>query len=76
MNLLHTVVSSYEVSDIVHLMRQQDPHVIINMVKTENFFGGFYRAGLSNEMGMAFAKDLRRRSVWRLSYEDSGRKII
>ena len=43
MNLLHTVVSSYEVSDIVHLMRQQDPHVIINMVKTENFFGGFYQ---------------------------------
>ena len=33
MNLLHTVVSSYEVSDIVQLMRQQDPHVIINMVK-------------------------------------------
>lgn len=44
MNLLHTVVSSYEVSDIVHLMRQQDPHVIINMVKTENFFGRFYQA--------------------------------
>ena len=44
MNLLHTVVSSYEVSDIVHLMRQQDPHVIINRVKTENFFGGFYQA--------------------------------
>lgn len=44
MNLLHTVVSSYGVSDIVHLMRQQDPHVIINRVKTENFFGGFYQA--------------------------------
>lgn len=44
MNLLHTVISSYEVSDIVHLMRQQDPHVMINMVKTENFFGGFYQA--------------------------------
>lgn len=44
MNLLHTVVSAYEVSDIVQLMRQQDPHVIINMVKTENFFGGFYQA--------------------------------
>ncbi len=44
MSLLHTVVSSYEVSDIVRLMREQDPHVIINMIKTEIFFGGFYQA--------------------------------
>lgn len=44
MNLLHTVVSSYEVQDIVDLMRDIDPHVIINVVKTENFFGGFYQA--------------------------------
>lgn len=44
MALLHTVVSSYEVADIVMLMRSQDPHVIINAVKTENFYGGFYRA--------------------------------
>lgn len=44
MALLHTVVSSYEVSDIVMLMRSIDPHVIINSIKTENFYGGFYRA--------------------------------
>lgn len=44
MNLLHTVVSSYEVQDIVDLIREIDPHVIINVVKTENFFGGFYQA--------------------------------
>lgn len=44
MYLLHTVVSSYEVNDIVHLMREQDTHVIINMFKTENFYGGFYQA--------------------------------
>ncbi len=44
MSLLHTVVSSYEVPDIVHLMREQDPHIIINMLKTENFYGSFYRA--------------------------------
>ncbi len=44
MALLHTVVSSYEVSDIVMLMRKEDPHVIINTVKTENFYGGFYQA--------------------------------
>lgn len=43
MYLLHTVVSSYEVNDIVHLMREQDAHVIINMFRTENFYGGFYQ---------------------------------
>lgn len=44
MYLLHTVVSSYEVNDIVHLMRDADPHVIVNMLRTENFYGGFYQA--------------------------------
>ncbi|ADL04116.1 YitT family protein [Lacrimispora saccharolytica] len=44
MYLLHTVVSSYEVNDIVHLMRETDSHVIVNMIKTENFYGGFYQA--------------------------------
>lgn len=44
MNLLHTVVSSYEVPDIVTLMREEDPHIIVNMIKTENFYGGFYQA--------------------------------
>lgn len=43
MYLLHTVVSSYEVNDIVRMMRDIDSHVIVNMLKTENFFGGFYR---------------------------------
>lgn len=44
MYLLHTVVSSYEVNDIVHLLREVDEHVIVNMLKTENFYGGFYQA--------------------------------
>ncbi len=44
MQLLHTVVSSYEVQDIVDLMRDVDPHCIVNVVRTENFFGGFYQA--------------------------------
>jgi len=44
MNLLHTVVSTYEVQDIVDLMRDIDPHVIINVMKTESFFGGFYQS--------------------------------
>ncbi len=46
MELLHTVVSSYEVPDIVRLMKSVDSHVIINMLKTENFFGGFYQSPL------------------------------
>ena len=29
-------------SDIVALMRSVDPHVIVNVMKTENFYGGFY----------------------------------
>ena len=44
MSLLHTVVSTYEVSDIVNLMKQVDPHVIVNVLRTEQFFCGFYQA--------------------------------
>ena len=47
MSLLHTVVSAYEVQDIVHLMRQVDPHVIVNVLPTETFFGGFYQKPLN-----------------------------
>lgn len=43
MALLHTVVSSYEVQDIVHLMKRTDPKVIVNVLPTETFFGGFYQ---------------------------------
>ena len=44
MCLLHTVVSSYEQADVIHLMREVDPHVIINVFKTDQFFGKFYQA--------------------------------
>lgn len=44
MALLHTVVSSYEVQDIVDSLRKVDAHMIVNVLKTENFFGGFYQA--------------------------------
>lgn len=46
MYLLHTVISSYEETDIVELIRSVDPHAIINVMRTENFYGGFYRAPL------------------------------
>ena len=41
-SLLHTVASSYEISDIAKLMRKADPHVVINTFKSEDFYGGFY----------------------------------
>lgn len=41
-SLLHTVVSSYEVQDIAKLMKETDPHAIINTFKSEEFYGGFY----------------------------------
>ena len=44
MYLLHTVVSSYEAAEIIELMREQDPHIIINVLKTQNFYGSFYQA--------------------------------
>ena len=46
MSLLHTVISSYEINDIVQLIQEVDDHVIINVFKTENFYGGFYRESL------------------------------
>ena len=39
--LLQTVVSSYEMKDIIRLMKEVDPDLIINVLKTENFYGGF-----------------------------------
>lgn len=44
MYVLHTVVSSYEASDIIRLMREVDPHIIINVFKTDQFYGKFYQA--------------------------------
>lgn len=44
MYLLHTVVSSYEVEDIITLLHEVDDRVIVNMFKTQQFYGGFYRA--------------------------------
>nr|WP_317358445.1 YitT family protein [uncultured Tyzzerella sp.] len=42
--VIHTVVSSYEVPDIVETMKIVDPYIIINSFKTEEFYGRFYQA--------------------------------
>lgn len=44
--VIHTVVSSYEVPEIVELLKATDPCIIINSFKTEEFYGGFYQAPL------------------------------
>ena len=44
MYLLNTVISAYEVNDAVHVMQEADEHVIINVLKTQQFVGRFYRA--------------------------------
>lgn len=38
-----SVVSSYEIPDIVALVKTQDPAAVMHMVRTEQFVGGFYR---------------------------------
>ena len=43
MYLLNTVVSAYETSDVIRLIRQVDNRVIINVMQTERFIGSFYR---------------------------------
>lgn len=44
MFVLHTVVSSYEAADVIRLIREVDPHIIVNVFKTDQFYGKFYRA--------------------------------
>ena len=46
MNLLHTVVSTYEVQDIIFHLKQVDPAIIINVMPTETFVGIFYQKPL------------------------------
>lgn len=43
MYLLITVISSYEISDAVHCIQEVDPNAIVNVLRTEQFYGGFYQ---------------------------------
>ncbi|WP_068268500.1 YitT family protein [Caviibacter abscessus] len=40
--ILYTVISSYELNDTVRLVKEIDEKVIINVFKTEDFYGSFY----------------------------------
>ena len=44
--VITTVVSSYELDDILHTVRASDEHAVVNALRTEQFFGGFYRGPL------------------------------
>lgn len=44
--VITTVASSYEVSDIVHLVHEKDCAAIINVFRTERFYGSFYRPAM------------------------------
>lgn len=46
MSLLHTVVSTYEVQDILFHLKEVDPAVIVNVLPTETFIGKFYQKPL------------------------------
>lgn len=41
-SILYTVVSSYEVSEIVKLLKSIDKDILINVYKTEDFHGNFH----------------------------------
>lgn len=42
-SLLHTVVSAYEVQDIISMLLDVDENIIVNVIPTENFYGRFYQ---------------------------------
>lgn len=46
MSLLHTVVSTYEVQDILMHLKETDPAIIVNVIPTESFVGSFYQKPL------------------------------
>lgn len=44
--VITTVISSYELDDVMQVVRMQDERAVVNALRTENFFGGFYRGPL------------------------------
>lgn len=44
--ILHTVVSTYEVADIIEILKQADDRIIVNVMRTEQFYGKFYQKPL------------------------------
>lgn len=77
MYLLHAVVSAYEVEDIVRLMREVDPGVVINVFRTDNFIGGWWHGHVDEPLPTAVpdpskrpAREAARRSRKSLMQDD------
>ena len=51
--LLHAVVSTYESSDIIDLVRDVDPGAVINVFRTDNFVGGWYHGAVDEPLPTA-----------------------
>ena len=45
-SLLIAIISSYELSEAVDVLRQADPAIIINVTKSEQFIGKFYQEAM------------------------------
>ena len=49
-SIIHVVISSYETSDAMSLIRTVDPRAVVNVIKTENFAGNFHRADIDEPL--------------------------
>ena len=47
--LINTVASSFELDDIMQLIRTQDGNAVVNVMRTETFFGHFYRPPIADK---------------------------
>ena len=41
--MLYTVVGADEVKDVIHFVKEEDPNIFINIVKSEGVKGNFYQ---------------------------------
>ena len=55
--ILFTVISAYEQDEIVHLIRTIDPHAVVNVMRTETFYGGFYRGAIDEPLPQELPRD-------------------
>lgn len=53
MYLLHAVISTYESADVVKLIREIDPGVVINVLRTDDFIGGWWHGHVDEPVPIA-----------------------
>lgn len=62
MYLLHTVVSTYEAEDIIKLVQDIDASAVINIFRTDNFVGGWWRGHVDEPVPAAVPDPAKERS--------------